>query len=181
MKNSIFSLAAIVGLVSAQFPGVPDCAQDCLTTAISSVGCPITDVGCQCSSTAEIQGFGAGCILAACTAEGDLASAISGGQGLCVEYLATVSASTTAESSAEATTTSTVTETSSEAVETSTVTAITTSIPSPTMNMTILPTGTGAPTMAPTPSEIPVGGAQTLVAGISGVAALAVAFLAYAL
>jgi len=179
MKASIITLAVVAGLASAQFSGVPQCAQGCLTTAISSVGCPISDVGCQCSSTAAIQSYGAGCIISACTGAGELNSALSGGLALCSSYLATVSASTTPTSAPAETT---------EATDTSTVTAETTSVPAPTTagTNTTTPTGTGginppSSTSTPSPSQVPVGGAPNLVAGIGGFVGLAIAFFAVAL
>jgi len=190
MKGAIFSvvLAAAGGLVNAQiyrrqnFAGEPSCAIPCLEAAISSAGCAPSDEACQCdpATIAVLGGYAGPCLITACAAS-DVIAAESVGLALCSAYSASlsgVSATTTTSApttSSTGSSASTASSTSTTAASTTTSIITTTSAPATTTkaNSTILSkTSTTPPPVSST------GGANTIMAGLGGVAGLVAAFVA---
>ncbi|ORY67330.1 uncharacterized protein BCR38DRAFT_407313 [Pseudomassariella vexata] len=90
MKPTLLLVAA--GLAVAQnggyFPGEPDCAIPCLTSAISKAGCALSDISCQCGPTQSVIGMNAaGCLTGACSAD-ELQQALSAGLAVCSSFSA---------------------------------------------------------------------------------------------
>lgn len=78
---------AVAGAVLAQnMSGEPACAIPCITSAIVAAGCHLTDQGCACSKTAQIEPLCAPCLLKACPAPSDISQAAAAGSTLCKEY-----------------------------------------------------------------------------------------------
>ncbi|KAK0655564.1 hypothetical protein B0T16DRAFT_384410 [Cercophora newfieldiana] len=106
MKLALFFSAALSGALAQNFSGQPACATSCLSSAITAAGCALDDAACQCGPTqAAIATNAVGCLVAACTAAGDLAQAQSAGQAACSAYSATASATSSTSSSSGSTTT----------------------------------------------------------------------------
>ncbi|KAJ7074491.1 hypothetical protein C8F01DRAFT_1100635 [Mycena amicta] len=100
---ALFSLFAAVSagttLSRRQFPGFPDCSQDCL--AHPNLGnCKSGDDTCLCNNSDFVQGTFQ-CIEAACKGQ-DLATAIEGAYQLCLSVHVTLVSAKGAEFSATA-------------------------------------------------------------------------------
>ncbi|KAK3330620.1 hypothetical protein B0H66DRAFT_527967 [Apodospora peruviana] len=95
MKLSLILAAAGAGVIMAQdLSGQPACATGCLVAAISSAGCKPSDLGCQCGPTqSAIISNAVPCLLASCTAPGDLGQAQTAGEAKCSKYFATATLS----------------------------------------------------------------------------------------
>ncbi|KAH7037583.1 uncharacterized protein B0I36DRAFT_314374 [Microdochium trichocladiopsis] len=97
-------ILAIASTAAAQyFPNQPSCAIPCLSSAISAVGCPATDISCQCGPTqAAIGAAAAGCLLTKCNLS-EVSQAQSAGVAVCSSFsaglLSNIPASTTASGS----------------------------------------------------------------------------------
>ncbi|KAK3365426.1 hypothetical protein B0H63DRAFT_516352 [Podospora didyma] len=65
MKSALPLVATVAGVVVAQdITGIPSCATNCISSAISAANCATTDLSCQCSSQAEVIGAApAPCLL----------------------------------------------------------------------------------------------------------------------
>ncbi|KUI62804.1 hypothetical protein VP1G_09929 [Cytospora mali] len=119
LSISILALAAGAGLVSSQcISSIPECAQDCLLSAASSVGCSTTDYTCQCSTDNQsaIQQDATSCVLDGCGQNVALQQVLPAAEAFCSAINA---GQTCSASSASAV--STTTSTASAAPSTSTV------------------------------------------------------------
>jgi len=73
MKFTLATVASILAVVAAQdisslVSTIPSCADTCLTTAISSANCGITDYACQCGSGKQaITESASPCVIKACS------------------------------------------------------------------------------------------------------------------
>ncbi|KAJ7122805.1 hypothetical protein C8R44DRAFT_155046 [Mycena epipterygia] len=96
---AVFTSASLLSSVSAtyyqrQIPGFPSCANTCISAPTNLGGCQPTDEGCLCKSLPFIQTTLA-CIMNACQGA-DQQSAISGAEGLCLNFGVTLSAESSA-------------------------------------------------------------------------------------
>ncbi|RDL31532.1 uncharacterized protein BP5553_09741 [Venustampulla echinocandica] len=184
MKTTSFALvvAAAASIVSAQdLSGEPACAIPCLTSAISKVGCGLTDQACQCGTgMAPIQTAVTPCLISNCS-PADLIIAASVGSKLCADYSATA---TGGAASGSGTGSATASGSGSGA---RTETAVRTSAPAPLSTGTGSSPGTGgkngttgglSTSAKPTPggpspsSSSSAGAAPTLIAGIGSLVGL---------
>ncbi|KAJ2904429.1 putative cfem domain-containing protein [Zalerion maritima] len=184
MRYSAVVFAAVVGLATAQSPGdyFPECALDCLDSAVSSVtDCTVDDSSCQCedANQSAIQTAATSCIIEACGSD----VAINEVLPAAAEFCAAVAAGgdDTATTSAEETTAEETTpaETTAEETTPAETTAAETTAAEEETTMTTMetstPTAAGNGT-ATTSTPVEVNAASGRSAG--GVAALLLAALA---
>ncbi|KAI5465334.1 hypothetical protein BGZ63DRAFT_419909 [Mariannaea sp. PMI_226] len=156
MKTSLASagLLALVQLAAAQKACeslttlFPECARGCVDAAATQVGCTVqTDLACQCdpASSSAIQLGAVGCVLASCTKDGELGSALNAGPAICA-CVATAVPDTTTTSAADTTTTSAADTTTTSASEatTTTVATQTSAVTSHTTDTTSMVTSTAS-------------------------------------
>ncbi|KAM0356137.1 hypothetical protein ACHAPU_000532 [Fusarium lateritium] len=192
MKAAFFFAA--VGLVAAQdLTGLPTCAVKCLQEFIPQAGCDLDDTACQCepSFQSKLLPIITPCLTKACEIA-DLVKAQSAAADSCKAFAKTAgaesaAASTTEAAAADTTTAAAVTSVSIDTSVTgyATVPAIFSSIPeeSPIAPVTPrphngtvpTPTGTSAPTGAPTGVADNAGAAVIPAFGLLAAAAAFVA------
>ncbi|KAH8662298.1 hypothetical protein BX600DRAFT_513146 [Xylariales sp. PMI_506] len=107
MKSTLILVsAAVVAAQTGYFPGEPSCAIPCLTSAISAVGCDLSDVSCQCGpSQTAIGASAATCLLGSCNLT-EVAQAQSAGLAVCSSLsagLLTITSAPTATGTATST------------------------------------------------------------------------------
>jgi len=111
MKFSVAVAAAVLPLlvVAQDIPGVPECAQPCLATAIEGSDCGADDQTCQCSESgrAAIQEAASRCVLENCTSD-EVQQALAAAEEACSNLQPTVTDDQTASDTGSATTTETV-------------------------------------------------------------------------
>ncbi|KAF7879507.1 hypothetical protein EAF04_000703 [Stromatinia cepivora] len=69
MQFTIAGLLAVASLASAQYAGIPTCAQSCIADAVQkSTTCGATDTTCQClpDNVSKIQNAATSCVIDAC-------------------------------------------------------------------------------------------------------------------
>ncbi|KAK4465477.1 hypothetical protein QBC42DRAFT_248547 [Cladorrhinum samala] len=95
MKSLLPIAFLLLGLTNAQnLSGQPDCATNCIISAVSAAGCAPQDTACQCGPTKSIIGESAApCLLASCTGT-QLIQAESAGEAQCSSYFATAAVKT---------------------------------------------------------------------------------------
>ncbi|KAI1854151.1 hypothetical protein JX265_000554 [Neoarthrinium moseri] len=193
MKASLILAGA--SLVAAQyFPGEPDCAIPCLTSAITKAGCDLNDVQCQCGpKQTAIAGNAAACLIGGCS-PADLAQAQSAGLAVCsslsegkltIPATATTTgdAATTTDSDASTTitgapgssgassgaasTTGTATETTEAASTTGTTSeSAGKTITNPVVSSTAVPSAISGSSTSRTTNAAPTQGAAKVIGGV---------------
>ncbi|ROV87973.1 hypothetical protein VMCG_10676 [Cytospora schulzeri] len=165
MKLSIFTLAAAACLVSSQcISSIPECAQTCLLSAASSVGCAADDYTCQCSSDNQsgIQEAATSCVSDGCGIDAALQQVLPAAETFCSAINAGQTCSSSSASAVISTTSSlpepTFTSTSTEvtgAVTTTTDSFVSSSSPNTTLSSTIslIASTTGNATVTATKSS----------------------------
>ena len=103
MKTSLI-VSALTALVAAQgIADLPACSLSCLTTAISGLGCGITDFACSCQKASELTPVVSPCVQTACSDPADQSKTIEVLAGICaaagfpIEVPSTPSSSITPE------------------------------------------------------------------------------------
>ena len=83
MKTSLI-ISALTALVAAQgIADLPACSLSCLTTAISGLGCGITDFACSCQKASELTPVVTPCVQTACSDPADQSKTIEVLAGIC--------------------------------------------------------------------------------------------------
>ncbi|KAK0619354.1 hypothetical protein B0T14DRAFT_496138 [Immersiella caudata] len=89
MKFTPAVLVAFAGLTAAQgLSSIPQCAQECISTAISSsTTCQATDIPCICNSIEAVTAGATSCVLAACGADVAIGQVLPATAQLCADAL----------------------------------------------------------------------------------------------
>ncbi|TLS22025.1 uncharacterized protein PpBr36_09480 [Pyricularia pennisetigena] len=171
MKFSIILAAAASAVVAQDLSTLPNCAVECLSSAIASSGCKGTDIACQCGEKkTAIANAATPCLLAQCTDPNDLAKAATNGEALCKNVSSAVPSATPSSAAPTATPTG-----NSSAPASTTKPATTTGVPKTNGTSSVSPTSSASGTGANrTPSSTTGGSpAATSPAG-SGAAAVTI-------
>lgn len=83
MKSAII-LTALTAIVASQgIADLPTCSLGCLTTAISGLGCGITDFACSCQKASQLTPVVTPCVQSACSDPADQSKTIEVLAGIC--------------------------------------------------------------------------------------------------
>ncbi|OAA72167.1 Extracellular membrane protein, 8-cysteine region, CFEM [Cordyceps fumosorosea ARSEF 2679] len=115
MKFSIVLAAAGLAAAQLDISQIPSCALGCLTTAVASTGCSLTDLSCLCGKKDQLESASKPCIDSKCDAA-DIAKA----QGLANQLCGSSSASGSASSTGSGSTSGTAAPTTTSATITGT-------------------------------------------------------------
>ncbi|KAI5925700.1 hypothetical protein F4810DRAFT_27710 [Camillea tinctor] len=148
------TLATAQDNTSDYFPGQPSCAVTCLASAISVVGCQLSDPSCLCGTQSAIGGLVLPCFTSSCGAR-EIEQAMSAGAAVCTPT------STPTPTSAASNTTPTDTDTAASSTRTETLGGGVT--PSATNGSAGGSLATGMPSSA---AAMGVGGLGGLLAGV---------------
>lgn len=85
MKNTLI-FASLTAIVASQgIADLPTCSLSCLSTAISGLGCDLTDFACSCQKAAELTPVVTPCVEAACADPADETKTLEVLAGICAE------------------------------------------------------------------------------------------------
>lgn len=79
-------LARAQNCVATALSVIPSCAQNCIVSGATAVGCGGTDFGCQCQKTAALFAAVDGCVAAACPSASYQAVIDGASTGMCVLF-----------------------------------------------------------------------------------------------